>query len=66
MGKGMSHHSSLTIITRFHFNPLYPPPKVSLTQWAKEFAEVFGHAFEIYEGGTSIILDALENTMLKR
>lgn len=41
------------------FNPLKAPPGVSTTQWAKEFAEIFDHAYWLLGGGRHIILRAL-------
>ena len=64
--KGVRVYTLARRVAPLQFNPLYPPPNVSSTQWAKEFAEVFAHAFEIYEGGTSVILDALERTLLNK
>lgn len=43
----------------FSFNPLIPPHGISRTQWAKEFAEVFDHAYWLLGGGRHIILKAL-------
>jgi len=44
----------------FRFNPLKPPPGVQVSQWAKEFAEVFDHAYSLMGGGRYIILKCLE------
>ncbi|HLC39375.1 MAG TPA: DUF87 domain-containing protein [archaeon] len=43
----------------FRFNPLVPPEGVQVSQWAKEFAEVFDHAYWLLGGGRHIILRAL-------
>jgi len=43
----------------FRFNPLKPPEGVQISQWAKEFAEVFDHAYWLLGGGRHIILRAL-------
>lgn len=44
----------------FRFNPLRPPEGVTVSQWAKEFAEIFDHAYWLMGGGKHIILKALE------
>lgn len=46
-------------ISPYRFNPLKPPGGVTITQWAKEFSEVFDHAFSLLGGGRSVILKAL-------
>jgi hypothetical protein len=43
----------------FKFNPLKAPPGISKNQWAKEFAEVFDHAYWLLGGGQHIVLKAL-------
>ncbi len=43
----------------FRFNPLKPPNGISKTQWAKEFAEIFDHAYWLLGGGRHIIMKAL-------
>lgn len=46
-------------VSPFRFNPLKPPNGVSKTQWAKEFAEIFDHAYWLLGGGRHIIMKAL-------
>lgn len=46
-------------ITPFRFNPLKPPEGVQISQWAKEFAEVFDHAYWMMGGGRHVVLKAL-------
>ena len=46
-------------VSPFRFNPLKPPVGVSKTQWAKEFAEIFDHAYWLLGGGRHIIMKAL-------
>ena len=46
-------------VSPFRFNPLRPPDGVEITQWAKEFSEVFDHAYWMMGGGRHIILKAL-------
>ena len=45
----------------FRFNPLKPPEGVQVSQWAKEFAEVFDHSYWLLGGGRHVILKALDN-----
>lgn len=47
-------------IAPFRFNPLAPPEGVEISQWAKEFAEIFDHAYWLLGGGKHIILKALD------
>lgn len=47
-------------ISPFRFNPLKPPEGVQISQWAKEFAEIFDHAYWMLGGGRHIILKALD------
>ncbi|MBI2676094.1 MAG: ATP-binding protein [Candidatus Aenigmarchaeota archaeon] len=44
----------------FSFNPLIPPPGIHLSQWIKEFASIFDHAYWLLGGGRHIIMKALE------
>ncbi|VVB60151.1 DNA double-strand break repair helicase HerA [uncultured archaeon] len=44
----------------FKFNPLYPPEGVEISQWIKEFAEIFDHAYWLLGGGRHIILKVLD------
>lgn len=44
----------------FRFNPLKPPEGVQISQWVKEFAEVFDHAYWLLGGGKYVILKALD------
>jgi DNA helicase HerA-like ATPase/DNA-binding MarR family transcriptional regulator len=46
-------------VSPFRFNPLRPPEGVQISQWAKEFSEVFDHAYWMMGGGRHIILKAL-------
>jgi DNA helicase HerA-like ATPase len=46
-------------VSAFRFNPLKPPPGVQISQWAKEFAEVFDHAYWLLGGGRHVVLKAL-------
>jgi len=47
-------------IAPFRFNPLKPPEGVQISQWAKEFSEVFDHAYWMLGGGRHVILKALD------
>lgn len=47
-------------ISPFKFNPLHPPEGVEVSQWIKEFAEIFDHAYWLLGGGRHIILKALD------
>ena len=47
-------------IASFRFNPLKPPEGVQISQWAKEFSEIFDHAYWMLGGGRHIILKALD------
>jgi len=49
----------------FRFNPLKPPAGVQISQWAKEFAEVFDHAYWLLGGGRHVILKALDSLYKK-
>ncbi len=49
----------------FKFNPLVPPEKVQVSQWIKEFAEIFDHAYWLMGGGRHIILKALDELYSK-
>ncbi|MFH1127693.1 MAG: DUF87 domain-containing protein, partial [archaeon] len=48
-------------IAPFRFNPLVPPKGVSITQWSKEFAEIFDHAYWLMGGGKHVVLKALDD-----
>ncbi len=50
----------------FKFNPLIPPEGVSLSQWMKEFASIFDHAYWLLGGGRHIILKALDGVFESR
>jgi len=52
-------------VAPFRFNPLKPPEGVQVSQWAKEFAEVFDHAYWLLGGGRHIILKALDELYKK-
>ena len=45
----------------FQFNPLTPPPGINITQWSKEFSEIFDHAYWLMGGGKHVILKALDD-----
>ena len=47
-------------IAPFRFNPLKPPEGVQISQWAKEFSEIFDHAYWMLGGGRHVILKALD------
>ncbi|MBD3155779.1 MAG: DUF87 domain-containing protein [Candidatus Aenigmarchaeota archaeon] len=49
-------------ISPFRFNPLKPPEGIPVSQWAKEFAEIFDHAYWLLGGGRHVILKALDKT----
>jgi len=44
----------------FKFNPLKPPEGVQLSQWMKEFATIFDHAYWLLGGGRHIIMKAID------
>ncbi len=46
-------------VSPFRFNPLVPPKGVTITQWAKEFSEIFDHSYWLLGGGKHIVLKAL-------
>jgi hypothetical protein len=48
-------------ISPFRFNPLKPPEGIQISQWAKEFSEIFDHAYWMMGGGRHIILKALDD-----
>ncbi len=48
-------------VSPFKFNPLRPPEGVQLSQWMKEFASVFDHAYWLLGGGRHIILKSLDH-----
>ncbi len=48
-------------VSPYRFNPLRPPEGVQLSQWMKEFASVFDHAYWLLGGGRHVILKALDN-----
>jgi DNA-binding MarR family transcriptional regulator len=50
----------------FKFNPLVPPEGVTLSQWMKEFASIFDHAYWLLGGGRHIILKALDGVYENR
>ncbi len=47
-------------VVPFKFNPLVPPEGVAFSQWMKEFAEIFDHAYWMMGGGRHIVLKALD------
>ncbi len=47
-------------VVPFRFNPLAPPPSISFSQWSKEFAEIFDHAYWMMGGGRHIVLRTLD------
>ena len=52
-------------VAPFRFNPLKPPEDVPIAQWAKEFAEVFDHAYWLLGGGRHVVLRALDELYRK-
>jgi DNA helicase HerA-like ATPase len=52
-------------VSPFKFNPLKPPEGVQISQWAKEFSEVFDHAYWLMGGGRYLILKALDELYRK-
>jgi hypothetical protein len=48
-------------VAPFRFNPLKPPPGILISQWIKEFAQIFDHSYWLLGGGRHIILRALDN-----
>ncbi len=52
-------------VVPFRFNPLASPEGVQVSQWIKEFAEVFDHAYWLLGGGRHIILKALDELYKK-
>lgn len=50
----------------FKFNPLIPPEGVQLSQWMKEFATIFDHAYWLLGGGRHIILKAIDEVYSKK
>jgi DNA-binding MarR family transcriptional regulator len=48
-------------VSPFRFNPLKPPEGIQISQWAKEFAEIFDHAYWMMGGGRHVILKALDD-----
>ncbi len=47
-------------VSPFYFNPVMPPENVPFSQWSKEFAEIFDHAYWMMGGGRYIVLRALD------
>lgn len=47
-------------VVPFRFNPLKPPEGVQISQWVKEFSEVFDHSYWLLGGGRHIIMKALD------
>lgn len=50
----------------FKFNPLVPPEGVQLSQWMKEFASIFDHAYWLLGGGRHVILKAIDNVYQRK
>ncbi|RLI96143.1 MAG: hypothetical protein DRO99_04995, partial [Candidatus Aenigmatarchaeota archaeon] len=50
----------------FRFNPLRPPDGVQLSQWMKEFASIFDHAYWLLGGGRHIILKAIDDVYQRK
>jgi DNA helicase HerA-like ATPase len=48
-------------VAPFRFNPLRPPPGVLMSQWIKEFAQIFDHAYWLLGGGRHVILKSLDS-----
>ena len=68
LSTGLSDRIDLYTVGRdaspFKFNPLKPPPGIQLSQWMKEFASIFDHAYWLLGGGRHIILKALDNAYM--
>ncbi|MBU0530246.1 MAG: DUF87 domain-containing protein, partial [Nanoarchaeota archaeon] len=47
-------------VAPFKFNPLKPPKGIPISQWMKEFASIFDHAYWLLGGGKHIILKSLD------
>jgi hypothetical protein len=52
-------------VSPFRFNPLMPPDGVQVSQWIKEFAEIFDHAYWLLGGGRHVILKLLDGLYKK-
>jgi len=50
----------------FKFNPLVPPKGIQLSQWMKEFASIFDHAYWLLGGGRHIILKAIDEVYQRK
>lgn len=59
LGDRISVYTLGSNVAPLKFNPLKPPAGISKTQWAKEFAEIFDHAYFLMGGGRHIVLKAL-------
>ncbi len=53
-------------VAPLRFNPLVPPKGVQLSQWMKEFASIFDHAYWLLGGGRHIILKAIDDIYQKK
>ncbi len=48
-------------VSPFRFNPLKPPKDITASQWIKEFASIFDHAYWLLGGGQHIIMMAMND-----
>lgn len=46
-------------VSPFRFNPMRPPEGIQISQWVKEFSEIFDQAYWLLGGGRHLILKAL-------
>jgi DNA-binding MarR family transcriptional regulator len=53
-------------VSPLKFNPLIPPEGVLESQWMKEFATVFDHAYWLLGGGRHVILKAFDSVLQKK
>ncbi len=53
-------------VSPFRFNPLVPPEGTPVSQWMKEFASIFDHAYWLLGGGRHVILKALDEIYERR
>lgn len=53
-------------VSPFRFNPMKPPGGVQVSQWVKEFSEIFDQAYWLLGGGRHIILKALGEIYKKK
>jgi hypothetical protein len=53
-------------VAPLRFNPLIGPDNVPLSQWIKEFASIFDHAYWLLGGGKHVIMKSLENVFREK